>query len=78
LALELEAGEQGAGSKGDSKYGSPSVAPVSRFVTRVTGGEVGDVITCSALLHGRRKGSFPPAPCPLPPASSLRLSLKFS
>ncbi|MEH1782799.1 MAG: beta-ketoacyl synthase N-terminal-like domain-containing protein [Nostoc sp.] len=34
--------------------------------------EVGDVRTCSAPLHGRSQGSFPPAPCPLPPASSLR------
>ncbi|MBW4689935.1 MAG: ATP-binding protein [Komarekiella atlantica HA4396-MV6] len=35
--------------------------------------EVGDVRTCSAPLHGRRKESFPPAPFPLPPASSLSL-----
>ncbi|MCC5646333.1 hypothetical protein LC607_26110 [Nostoc sp. CHAB 5824] len=36
--------------------------------------EVGDLDPCSAPLHDRSKGSFLPAPCPLPPASSLKLT----
>ena len=36
--------------------------------------EVGDSDSCSAPLNDRRKGSFPSAPCPLSPASSLKLA----
>lgn len=37
--------------------------------------EVRDSDSCSPLhFHDRRKGSLPPAPCPLPPASSLKLT----
>ncbi len=37
--------------------------------------EVGDSDPCSAPLHGRSQGSFPPAKSPLPPASSLNSQL---
>ncbi|WP_167407746.1 hypothetical protein [Nostoc flagelliforme] len=36
-------------------------------------GEVGESDPCSAPLHSRRKGALPPAKCPLPPASWLKM-----
>ncbi|MEH2134860.1 MAG: hypothetical protein V7K86_30465 [Nostoc sp.] len=65
--LEKEAGEQGALSWGEgTERGIRPHLNENHLI------EVGDSDPCSAPLHGRSQGSFPPAPCPLPPASSLK------
>jgi len=66
MSIEEEAREQGAGSRGE---GTERGIRSNQFENHLL--EVGDSDSCSAPLHGSWLGSFPPAPCPLPPAFSL-------
>ncbi|PHJ67233.1 hypothetical protein VF02_05550 [Nostoc linckia z1] len=65
MSIEEEAREQGAGEKVQM-----GIRP-NQFENHLL--EVDDSDPCFAPLHGSWLGSFPPAPCPLPPASSLKV-----